>query len=185
MEVEQEANEHNKDYRNNILMVDEKGKLENIDLEDVKDKAAATVAYKMHEANLTLKQLFFLGMDDQETMINDGRCSAEDVLTMANNKKMSFSTGEPDLAIMMHELEYQLQGERHILTSSLSIKGNNDHAAADIVTGLMLGITAKLLLTAQINLKGLHIPISPKIYEPVLNELGKNGIMFEEQRKPA
>ena len=184
MEVEEQAIEGGKEYPGNILMVDEKGKLENIDLDAVKDKAAAIVAYKMHEANLTLKQLFFLGMDDQETLINKGQCSAADVLTMALKKKISFNPGEHDMAVMMHEIEYELQGERSVLTSSLLVKGTDDHTATDTITGLMLGIAAKLVLTAQINLKGLHIPMSPEIYEPVLSELRRNGIAFEEQRKP-
>ena len=164
-------------------MVDQKGKLENIDLEDVKDKAAAIVAYKMHEANLTLKQLFFLGMDDQDMMINKGKCSAADVLSMALKDKMSFGVGEQDMAVMMHEVEYATGNQRAMVTSSLMIKGNSDHYATDTITGLMLGIAAKLVLTAQVNLKGLHMPICREIYEPVLNELRMHGIIFEEQRR--
>ena len=183
MEVEEEAREGSKEYPGNILMVDDKGKLENIDLEDVKDKAAAIVAYKMHEANLTLKQLFFLGMDDQETLINKGNCSAADVLSLALKHKMAIGPQEHDMAVMMHEVEYIQKSQHTMLTSSLMIKGNSDHYATDTITGLILGIAAKLVLTAQVNLKGLHIPISSEIYEPILNELRINGIVFEEQRR--
>jgi saccharopine dehydrogenase (NADP+, L-glutamate forming) len=44
--------------------------------------------------------------------------------------------------------------------------------------GLPLGIAAKLILNGSVNLKGLHIPISKEIYEPVLKELEEYGIKF-------
>jgi saccharopine dehydrogenase (NADP+, L-glutamate forming) len=47
--------------------------------------------------------------------------------------------------------------------------------------GLPLGIAAKLILQGRINVKGLHIPIIPEIYEPVLAELREHDIIFREQ----
>jgi saccharopine dehydrogenase (NADP+, L-glutamate forming) len=46
--------------------------------------------------------------------------------------------------------------------------------------GLPLGIAARLILENRIRLKGLHIPIIPEIYDPVLHELELQGIRFEE-----
>jgi len=46
--------------------------------------------------------------------------------------------------------------------------------------GLPLGIAAKLILENKIKLTGLHIPVIPEIYEPVLSELENNGITFDE-----
>ena len=43
------------------MMVDDKGDLQNIDIDYLKISAAATLADRMHDANLTLKQLFFFG----------------------------------------------------------------------------------------------------------------------------
>ncbi|HYF29964.1 MAG TPA: saccharopine dehydrogenase C-terminal domain-containing protein [Chitinophagaceae bacterium] len=184
MEVEQAALEGGHGSPDNILMVDEKGKLENIDLGEVKDKAAAMVAYKMHEANLTLKQLFFLGMDDQQTVINKGKCSAAGVLQFALQQKLSLQPHEHDMALMMHEIEYELQGERSVMQSNLLLRGTDHYLAHEMVTGLTLGIAAKLILEGQLRLKGLHIPVLPEIYEPVLNELRRNGVLFmEEQRR--
>ena len=46
--------------------------------------------------------------------------------------------------------------------------------------GLPLGIAAKLILENKIQLTGLHIPIIPEIYEPVLKELERQGIRFDD-----
>jgi saccharopine dehydrogenase (NADP+, L-glutamate forming) len=64
------------------------------------------------------------------------------------------------------------------------VKGENNSATAMAKTvGLPLGIAAKLLLNGDLQLRGLHIPILPEIYEPVLKSLEAEGIQFLEQHK--
>ena len=46
--------------------------------------------------------------------------------------------------------------------------------------GLPLGIATKLILQDKITITGLHIPIVPEIYMPVLTELEESGIIFNE-----
>jgi hypothetical protein len=167
-----------------FLVVNEKGDLKEYDMDEVKNDAATTVANKMHEAKLTLKQLFFLGMDDEETKINKGTCSAADVLQLALEKKLALLPGDKDMVVMVHEIEYEAAGQKKKITSTLLIKGKDDvHTAMAKTVGLPLGIAAKLILNDEISLKGLHIPIMKEIYEPVLEELALNGIEFSEQQK--
>ncbi|MBK5271226.1 MAG: saccharopine dehydrogenase NADP-binding domain-containing protein, partial [Bacteroidia bacterium] len=87
VEAENEASEEGEKFPEGFITADEKGNLEEIDIDDVKNKAAAVVAHKMHEANLTLKQLFFLGLDDKDTLVNKGLCSPADILQFAMEKK--------------------------------------------------------------------------------------------------
>jgi len=46
--------------------------------------------------------------------------------------------------------------------------------------GLPLAIAAELILLDKIPLRGLHIPILPELYDPVLEALRKQGIVFIE-----
>ena len=164
-------------------MVTEKGALQDIDLEDLKTNAAATVASKMHDAKLTLSQLFFLGMDDHTTVINKGECSAADVLQFALEKKLGLKPGEKDMVVMAHELEYELKEKKYKLQSSFSLEGENDLQTAMAKTvGLPLGIAARLILNGRIKGKGLRIPIDQEIYLPVLAELDFAGISFTEKK---
>ena len=74
--------------------------------------------------------------------------------------------------------------EKKQIISSLIVKGkDNVHTAMAKTVGLPLGIAAKLILNGTINLSGIHLPVIPKIYTPVLNELKTNGIIFSESRK--
>jgi saccharopine dehydrogenase-like NADP-dependent oxidoreductase len=165
------------------MMVTEKGALQDIDLEDLKTNAAATVAAKMHDAKLTLSQLFFLGMDDNNTVINKGECSAADVLQFALERKLALKQGEKDMVVMVHELQYELEGKKFKLQSSFSLEGEDDQRTAMAKTvGSPLGIAARLILNGRIGLKGLRIPIDEEIYLPVLAELDFSGISFTEKK---
>ena len=181
MEAEEEATEEDDDMEDQFMMVNEKGDLAMIDVEDVKDKAAETVANTMHEANLSMKQLFFFGLDD-ETVINKGLCSAADILQFIIEQKLALAPHDKDMVVMMHEIDYTVNGMPKKVKSSLVVKGNdNVHTAMAKTVGLPLGIAAKLILEGRITETGLHIPITPAIYNPVLEELRKYGVRFEEE----
>jgi hypothetical protein len=45
---------------------------------------------------------------------------------------------------------------------------------------LPLGILAKLVLTGKVTVTGLHIPVMPEVYVPVLKELEEYNIRFKE-----
>ena len=183
VEAENEANEEGEKIPEAFMAADEKGNLEEIAIDDVKNKAAAFVAHKMHEANLTLKQLFFLGLDDKDTLVNKGLCSPADILQFAMEKKLSLRPYDKDMVVMLHEIEYEVGSRKSGVRSSLVVKGENSLRTAMAKTvGLPLGIAAKLILNGQIKLTGLHIPTVKEIYEPVLKELELHGVKFQEER---
>ncbi|MEI2749851.1 MAG: saccharopine dehydrogenase C-terminal domain-containing protein [Ferruginibacter sp.] len=166
-----------------LLVVDETGDLKQLELEKIKNTAASAMADRIHEANLTLKQLFFLGLDDNETQINKGFCSAADVLQFALEKKLVLEPADKDMIVMLHEIDYEINQKHHSIKSSLVVIGDDNlHTAMAKTVGLPLGIAAKMILNKTIQMKGVHIPVNKEIYEPVLAELKKFGVAFTEQR---
>jgi len=185
LEAEEVADPEAKKALQDFMMVDNSGDLKNINLEEVKTRAAATVAGQMHEANLSMKQLIFLGMDDGDTRINKGVASAADVLQFAMEKKLLLEPHDKDMIVMLHSIVYEKDRKNEVLESCLVVKGESSARTAMAKTvGLPLGIAAKLILQKKIDVTGLHIPIIPEIYEPVMNELEQHGIHFKETIKP-
>ncbi len=181
MEAENEAVEVGEKIPESFITADDEGNLQEIEIDEVKTRAASYLARKMHEANLTLKQLFFLGLDDQSTLVNKGMCSAADILQFAVEKKLSLRPYDKDMIVMLHEFEYMLSGERSSVRSSLVVKGENSLRTAMAKTvGLPLGIAAKNILNGKIRVTGLHIPTHREIYEPVLKELEQHAVKFQE-----
>lgn len=84
---------------------------------------------------------------------------------------------------MWHKFIYRdrRSGEKILLTSSMVVLGDDPvNTAMAKTVGLPLAIAAKMMLTGQIALKGVHIPTVSEIYDPVLCELEKFGISFKE-----
>lgn len=182
MQAEQDAISEGEEPDDNFMMIDEKGELTTLNVDDVKSKAAESVAVQMHEANLTLKQLFFLGLND-DTVINKGLCSAADVMQFVAEKKLALQPDDKDMIIMLHEIEYEAGNKKSVIKSSLVVKGDdNMHTAMAKTVGLPLGIAAKLILEGKINETGLLIPNLSSIYQPVLEELKQHGIAFNEKK---
>jgi hypothetical protein len=182
VKLEEEAAVKGIDPVEEFMMVDESGDLQKIDIDQLKINAAATLADRMHDANLTLKQLFFLGMDDDRTMVNCGRCSAADLLQFSLENKLALQPQDKDMVVMLHEIEFEKGGQKHKANSLLVLKGEDAvHTAMAKTVGLPLGIAAKLILNGSIQCTGLHIPIIQSIYNPVLEELEKEGISFQEE----
>jgi len=182
VELEQKAAEKGIEQVEEFMMVDEKGDLKEVDIDDLKINAAATLADKMHDASLTLKQLFFLGMDDEKTIINRDTCTPADVLQFALENKLALQAGDKDLVVMLHEVEFRRGRERYKSTSTLVLQGDDDlHTAMAKTVGLPLGVAARMILNGRIQSRGLQIPITPEIYEPVLEELARHGIRFSEE----
>ena len=126
-------------------------------------------------------QLDYLGYNDSETLINKGLCSAATVLQFMLEVKLKLQPTDKDMIVMFHQLEYSKPFEYFKIDSTLIVKGEDNLRTAMAKTvGLPLGIAAKLILTGELKLKGLHIPILPAIYNPVLAELEKEGIVFTE-----
>ena len=185
-EAENEAGKEGTEMPASFMTADDKGHIQEVGIDEVKNKAAAFLAHKMHEANLTLKQLFFLGLDDHDTLVNKGFCSAADILQFAAEKKLSLRPYDKDMVVMLHEIKYEVRGQKpeadsYRVKSSLVVKGENNLRTAMAKTvGLPLGIAAKLILNGKIKLTGLHIPTAKEIYAPVLKELELHDVKFHE-----
>lgn len=122
-----------------------------------------------------------LGIFENELLPAQANTSAK-VLQMLLEKNWMMKDTDRDMILMLHEFKYDLNKQSHNLNSSLVVKGENSLRTAMAKTvGLPLGIAAKLILENKINLQGLHIPITPEIYEPVLKELSLHEIQFKEE----
>lgn len=133
------------------------------------------------ESDQFKKQAAFLGLETN-TAIDDRQNCSFAILQHIMEDKLSIHAHDHDMIVMMHEMKYDMDGAASKTTGTLVVKGRDStHTAVAATVGLPLAITARLLLENKIQLRGLHIPIHPDIYRPVLEELGQNGIRFLEQ----
>lgn len=128
-----------------------------------------------------IEQIDFLSMRSSETIPLEVSNSAS-LLQYLLEKKLVMKPNDKDMIVMLHEIEYTINGENKETRSCLVVKGKDQiHTAMAKTVGLPLGIAAKLILQNKIQLTGLHIPVISEIYEPVLKELELNGIKFNDE----
>ena len=86
------------------------------------------------------------------------------------------------MIVMYHEFEHENKtGSKEKVLSTMVCKGyDNVYTAMAKTVGLPLAISSLLILNNKINLNGIQTPINSDIYNPVLKELKKFGINFEE-----
>jgi saccharopine dehydrogenase (NADP+, L-glutamate forming) len=126
------------------------------------------------------QQFHFLGLDE-ETLIPLTFNTNAQILQWILENKWKLESTDKDMVVMMHEMSYTLNNKTHQVQSSLVVKGKNDVETAMAKTvGLPLAMSVCAYLKGELNITGLHIPINPIIYEPILKSLNQEGIYFEE-----
>ncbi|MEZ5043844.1 MAG: saccharopine dehydrogenase C-terminal domain-containing protein [Saprospiraceae bacterium] len=99
-------------------------------------------------------------------------------------EKWKLSKGDRDMVVMQHEFEYKLQGKKHLLESTLILKGDNEmETAMSKLVGLPMGIFVRLVMEGKITSTGVNIPVMKEVYEPVLAELQNFGVVFKERER--
>ena len=129
---------------------------------------------------VVFEKLKWLGIFDRRKIGLKNATPAE-ILQKLIREKWALDPDDKDMLIMQHEFKYSLGNDNKMIVSAMAIIGENQEETAMAKTvGLPLGIATKLLATGKIDKTGIHRPISPDIYEPILQELEDYGITFKE-----
>lgn len=150
-------------------------------------KKALSAHLKIKENSDVIKRFEWLGLlGDNPLPLAKG--SALDILSAKMTEKLQYGQGERDMIILQHEFIASYPGkkkkQKEKITSTLVDFGipHGDSSMARTV-GLPAAISTRLILQEKIKQKGVHIPVIPEIYRPVLEELKKLGIAFKEKRE--
>jgi saccharopine dehydrogenase (NADP+, L-glutamate forming) len=128
-----------------------------------------------------IKRLEWLGLFS-DTLLPKDKNTPLDYLNILTLQKMSMGAHERDMVVMHHEFIAEYPSKKEYVTSTLVDYGipDGDTSVARTVA-LPAAIAVKMMVNKEINLTGVHIPVIPEIYNPILDELEDLGIKFEEK----
>jgi saccharopine dehydrogenase (NADP+, L-glutamate forming) len=131
-----------------------------------------------------IKRLEWLGLFGNEPLPKD-KNNPLDYLNTLTLQKMSMGEHERDMVVMHHEFIAEYPSKKEYVTSTLVDYGipDGDTSVARTVA-LPAAIAVKMILKKEINMTGVHIPVIPEIYNPILDELEGMGIKFKEKTEP-
>jgi saccharopine dehydrogenase-like NADP-dependent oxidoreductase len=149
------------------------------------DLPAATARFlRLEPYSAVIKRLGWLGLFGDEPLPSD-RNNPLDYLNVLSLKRMSPGKQDRDMIVMHHEFIAAFpDGHRELITSTLVDYGiiGGDSAVARTVS-IPAAIAVRLILEGKIREPGVHIPVRPTVYKPILDELEKYGIVFKERKK--
>jgi len=127
-----------------------------------------------------MNQLDYLELfGDRKIELTDGSPAA--IMCNLLQDKWKMQEGDRDMIVMLHEVDYELNGETRRVTANMTTFGEDEEKTAISKTvGLPSGMMVKLIATDQVKLRGVRIPVYAEVYEPILKELEEYGIVMHE-----
>lgn len=136
---------------------------------------------KIDQDSDIMAKLEWLGIFE-ETKIGLENATPAEILEHILKQKWTLDPEDKDMIVMYHKFGFELDGERKQIESSMvSIGEDQVYTAMSNTVGLPVAIAAKMILNKKIVTPGVQVPITPEIYEPVLDELEEYGIHFAEK----
>ncbi len=68
------------------------------------------------------EQMIFLGLNDNNTIINKGESTPADVMQFVLEKKLVLQPHDKDMVVMLHEIDYLLNNQQYSVKSSPIVK---------------------------------------------------------------
>jgi saccharopine dehydrogenase-like NADP-dependent oxidoreductase len=155
-----------------------------IDLDESFDIIDDTAYYLGIERHSTvIKHLEWLGLFSDKKIPTGN--NVMDVFCELLQDKLSMEQNDLDLIVLYHQFIAEYEDKTELITSTLIDSGipGGDSAMSRTVS-LPAAIAAAMLLREEIKVRGVHIPVQPEIYNPVLEELGHLGVNFSEKTYP-
>jgi len=131
-----------------------------------------------------LRRLEWLGLfSDEPLPVQKG--SALDVISARMTAKLAYLPGERDMIVLQHEFfaSYPKAGKEKIVSTLIDYGIPGGDSSMSRTVGLPPAIGTKLILEGKIRETGVHIPVRPEIYLPILAELKTLNIAFKEKRE--
>jgi saccharopine dehydrogenase (NADP+, L-glutamate forming) len=151
-----------------------------LEVNNLKKNLAKKIGVSLKSA--VIQSLDFLGFFSDEKL-NYRETTPFEITSDRMIKKMMLNVNERDMVILQHIfLASYTDGTREVIKSSMFDFGSPaTNTSISRTVALPAAIAVKMILEKKIDLKGVHRPVIPQIYTPVLNELKTQGIEMKEE----
>ena len=147
-------------------------------------RRAVGVYLDIDENSEIIDRLEWLGLLEDSPLPRN-QASALDIIGDRMLEKLQYQEGERDMIILQHTFEanYPDGKKDRILSTLIDFGIPHGDSSMSRTVGLPPAIGTRLILEGKINLTGVHIPVIPEIYVPILAELKDVGIEFKEKKE--
>jgi saccharopine dehydrogenase-like NADP-dependent oxidoreductase len=124
--------------------------------------------------------LRWLGLFSQRSTHSEGNRPVDALITLLQ-EKLVLPPATHDLVVLHHELAARFGGRRRHVESTFVHRGDERFTAMSKAVGLPAALGVRLLLEGHLEGGGCLSPTDAAIYRPIMAELAKEGLVFEER----
>lgn len=140
---------------------------------------------KIDQDDVIWDKLLELDLFDADKIVGLKHATPAQILQHILMQKWTLSEDDKDMIVMYHKFGYEMDGEKKQIESSMVVKGDDQtYTAMAKTVGLPVAIAALAILNGKIKKAGVQLPIDKEVYDPILEELEKYGIQFNEKEVP-
>ena len=140
---------------------------------------------KIDQDDIIWEKLLELDIFNAHKMVALKNATPAQILEKILKDSWTLKEDDKDMIVMQHLFGYGLNGKKHQIESSMVCIGDNQvYTAMAKTVGLPVAIATLKILNGDIKTPGVQIPIQKEVYEPILDELKENGIIFTEKEVP-
>jgi len=150
--------------------------------EDIKKALSAHL--NIEENSDIIQRYEWLGLLSDEPLPLE-KDSPLNILGAKMLEKLQYEEGERDMIMLQHQFIASYPGDKKEKITSTLIDFGIPHGDTSMArtVGLPAAISTKLILEGKIEKTGVHIPVTPEIYIPILQELKELDIVFKEKKE--
>ncbi len=150
--------------------------------EDIKKALSAHL--NIEESSDIIQRFEWLGLLSDEPLPSE-KDSPLNILGAKMLEKLQYEEGERDMIMLQHQFIASYPGDKKEKITSTLIDFGIPHGDTSMArtVGLPAAISTKLILEGKIEKTGVHIPVTPEIYIPILQELKELDIVFKEKKE--
>jgi len=146
--------------------------------DDLPNDTARYLGLEKHDT--VIQKFAWLGLFNAAPLPDEN--NVMDMFCALLQKKLVLKENELDLIVLYHRFIAEYKNKKQLITSLLVDEGIPDgDSAMSRTVSLPAAIAAVMILKGEINFPGVHIPVHPQIYDPVLNQLEGTGLKFIEK----
>lgn len=151
------------------------------DVEMVEGKLIAR--FGLEASSAEMEKLKWSGLFNND-LVGLEKGTPAQILEQILNKRWKLEPHDKDMIVMWHRFTYELGKKTHEIQSYIIMLGDDSvNTAMAKGVGLPLAIAAKLFLEGKVTQRGVCIPVSKELYDPILKELKSLGIHADEEER--
>ena len=140
---------------------------------------------KIDQDDIMWEKLIELDLFNPNKFFSRKNASPAQLLQQILEDRWTLKEEDKDMIVMYHQVGYELKGKKKQIDANMVVLGEDrTYTAMAKTVGLPVAMATLAILNGKIRTPGVQIPIRKEVYAPILKELSRYDVVFQEYEVP-